>query len=203
MSDSKGKNLASGKKVLYSRWYNMMRRCYSPKNSSYKDYGGRGIEVCKRWQDYDNFYNDLIVDFVKHVKEYGKENTSIDRIDNNGNYEPGNVRWATRKEQARNKRSNIIMPTGEILTDYCNKRGINPHSIVTRLHTGMNLQEAVDTPIKPFKLMTIPSTGERLIDYCKNNGLTLSTIYSRIKKGMSIEEAITTPIDKRFSHKKS
>lgn len=79
----------------YSSWHNMMKRCYNVKNPSYFYYGSRGIKVCKRWQKFENFFVDM-----------GKrpENMSIDRINNDGNYEPKNCRWATHSEQQKNKR---------------------------------------------------------------------------------------------------
>lgn len=79
----------------YQVWVNMIQRCTNPKNNRYKHYGGRGITVCERWRKFENFYTDM-----------GKRpnGLSIDRINNNGSYEPKNCRWATSSEQQLNKR---------------------------------------------------------------------------------------------------
>jgi hypothetical protein len=80
----------------YRAWCHMWSRCTNPNVERYPNYGGRGIRVCKRWKRFENFYAD--------VGPRPSERYSIDRIENDGNYEPGNVRWATRSEQRRNRR---------------------------------------------------------------------------------------------------
>ena len=79
----------------YRVWWAMKQRCENPRGQRYPDWGGRGISVCKRWQDFANFFADM-----------GKRpgGLTLDRIDNDGNYEPGNCRWTTPAEQMRNRR---------------------------------------------------------------------------------------------------
>lgn len=81
---------------LYQAYQGMLRRCYRPSHHKYPSYGGRGITVCQRWRD----------DFWAFVADVGErpEGCSLDRVDNDGTYEPGNVRWATDVEQANNRR---------------------------------------------------------------------------------------------------
>lgn len=89
---------------FYKIWVGMRQRCYNEKDTGYKYYGGRGITVCDRWNKFENFYDDMYESYLKHVKEHGEENTSIDRIDNNGNYEPSNCRWTNQTKQLINQR---------------------------------------------------------------------------------------------------
>jgi hypothetical protein len=106
------------KKTRFWRlWSNMRQRCQKPYHISYKDYGGRGISVCNRWDKFENFRDDMYESYLKHCEEFGVNNTSIDRINNNNDYEPLNCVWATCLEQGSNKRNNVnfkaISPKGE------------------------------------------------------------------------------------------
>jgi len=90
------------KHTIYKAWIAMKQRCNNPKNKSYKDYGGRGIKVCDRWlESFDNFRDDMFPTW--------QESLTLDRVNNDGNYEPGNVKWSTWKEQGNNRRSKTCM----------------------------------------------------------------------------------------------
>lgn len=130
---------------LYNTWICMRNRCNYDRDKEYKDYGGRGIKVCKEWDEsFDNF--------CAWAMENGyKEGLSIDRIDVNGNYEPSNCKWATRYEQDRNKRNNVMLTyNGETrcLTDWAEYLGINKRTLENRVKTlGWSAEKALSTPV--------------------------------------------------------
>lgn len=88
----------------YKVWQGMRQRCENENDKSFKNYGGRGIAVCPRWQSFANFFADM--------GERPSDSHSLDRIDVNGDYEAGNCRWATMAQQARNKRTNLVVRVG-------------------------------------------------------------------------------------------
>jgi hypothetical protein len=85
----------------HDTWLEIRRRCADPKRENYQTHGARGIKVCDRWKTFENFFSDMGF--------RPSDRHSIDRINNNGNYEPSNCRWATSVEQGLNKRNNLIV----------------------------------------------------------------------------------------------
>lgn len=115
---------------LYNSWVGMKNRCDSPKNNHYKDYGGRGISVCKEWYDW--------LTFKEWALNNGwKDGLTIDRVDVNGNYEPSNCRWVTMDVQANNKRNNkMITYQGKTqsLADWCRELNLEYFKIKARFN---------------------------------------------------------------------
>ena len=118
----------------YRIWEHMISRCSNPKNTHFHNYGGRGIEVCDRWIDsFENFYEDM-----------GLSNgLTIDRIDVNGNYEPGNCRWIPKSAQARNRRDTLYVSIGgkrQLLLDWAKELGLNYGVLKYRLGLAARLR---------------------------------------------------------------
>lgn len=115
----------------------MKQRCSNPRDNDFAIYGGRGIKVCERWQSFENFLADM-----------GEmaPGMSIDRIDSDGDYEPGNCRWATNVEQQNNRRNNrIVLVNGESMTVSMAARsaGLKPKLVLRRLHSGKSIEQAL------------------------------------------------------------
>ena len=103
---------------LYQNWRSMKARCTLPSQKSYPRYGGRGITVCREWMNsFENYYN-----YVSNLPHFGEKGYTLDRIDNDGNYEPGNVRWSTKKEQANNRHTKNRWTSTRNKEDCCNLR---------------------------------------------------------------------------------
>lgn len=132
----------SGTKV-YRTWKSIRGRCYNKNNSEYFRYGARGIKVCKRWGIFENFYKDM--------GDPPTPDHSIDRIDNNGNYEPSNCRWATPKDQSSNRRSSVFLTyKGETKTvcEWSKLLNILDLTLYSRVKRGWTDEEVLSTPVR-------------------------------------------------------
>ncbi len=146
------KNRATDRRITHDRhaspeyksWVNMHQRCDNPKHRDYHRYGGRGIRVCEAWRDFAKFYADM------GQRMHGT--ISLDRIDNDGQYEHANCRWATRKQQQRNMRSNRVITFNGLtmtLAAWAEKIGITDDSLGRRLKKHWSIERALTTPFVP------------------------------------------------------
>lgn len=147
------KHLQSGTKLYYI-WVEMRQRCSNENSNRFKLYGARGISVCEEWEDFEKFYK------WSHNNGY-EEGLSIDRIDNDGNYDPSNCRWVNQKEQCNNKRTNkYITYRGKTqsLMKWSKELGLNYYTLRSRARNNWTVEE----------MFTIPMEGR---SYDRNNML--------------------------------
>lgn len=135
-----------GQSRTYSSWHNVIGRCTNPKHTAYKDYGGRGIIVCRKWKkSFENFLSDM---------GEAPIGCSIDRIDNNKGYCPTNCRWATGIEQQRNKRNNHLETYDgmtQCVTAWAEEFGLCPQRVVQRLSDNWPIERALTTPVRKWR----------------------------------------------------
>ncbi len=131
---------------VYSIWGGMIKRCSNSGHRWYKNYGGRGIAVCARWRKFENF--------LKDMGEPPTDEHQIDRVDNDGHYEPKNCRWVTRSQNGRNKRNNRLITMEkrtQCITAWSQEVGISVQTIVRRIKSGWSIEAALSTPVRGKK----------------------------------------------------
>ena len=130
---SKTHGLSHGK--IYNVWRGIKQRCFYPNHKDYKNYGGRGVTMYPAWiNDFQSFY-----DYVSKLPRFGEKGYSLDRINNDGNYEPDNLRWATSKEQSRNTSRNVFVEYEQqklTLADASAASGVNIETLRNRVQRG-------------------------------------------------------------------
>ena len=132
------------KDPTYTVWKSMIQRCMNPNQKSYQHYGGRGITVCERWKNFENFLADM--------GERPMDNLSLDRIDNSLGYFKENCRWATRKEQDRNKRNSVLITWNGItknLVDWVKEWNINCNTFRYHLSKNKSMQWIYENKVEP------------------------------------------------------
>lgn len=199
------------KDAEYNIWCKMRQRCNNPKDAAYRHYGGRGIKVCDRWWDsYENFLEDM-------GRRPSKKH-SIDRIDNDGNYEPENCQWATHEKQMQNQRKSVRLTLNGVtrcISEWARELGIRPGTLQLRKKLGWDDVEILTTPpntrtrqsykrrsralraSKHARLLTHEGVTRCLREWSEVTGIKDSTLHARLKSGWSVEKTLTTPLRKR------
>lgn len=178
----------------YRTWCMMKQRCCDIQNKKHQHYGGRGIKVCDRWlESFENFLADV------GPRPAG---SSLDRIDNNGDYCPENCRWATAKQQARNtSRNRLITWNGvtKALAEWAEEVGIPYGSLKTRIcKLGWPVERALTEPViagARAKECTFKGKSQTLKEWARETGIPYGSLKARIRKyGWPIERALTEPV---------
>ena len=175
---------------LYNAYFSMRARCQSPRNPAYDRYGGRGITVAAEWNTAKAFCDWAIT----HGYAPG---LTIERIDNSKGYSPSNCCWATRKQQARNRRSNrtvVIEDTRKTLAELAEGSGIKPGTLRRRIEAGETEPSRVfaQRAIRHApRIITVNGVGKTLLEWAASAGVHYTTICRRIAEGWSLEDAFT------------
>jgi len=178
---------------LYSVWADMKDRRNNKNSPAYHNYGGRGISVCNEWKkSFEAFYNFALNNGFKIGIE-------IDRIDNDGNYEPSNVRFTTRKQNTRNRRNNTIITINGIsktLIEWAEKSGIGRATIGWRYKNGISDKDLLK-PVGSFngKYITVDGITKRLCEWAREIGIKPDTLAKRYESGHR-DDKLLKPLNK-------
>lgn len=180
----------------YRIWQLMRDRCKNPKNPNYKNYGGRGITVCRRWSGANGFPS-FFADMGEILEPF-----TIERIDNDKGYSPNNCKLATKEEQANNTRQNIHFTHNgktKTLAQWVKSDGVVSYgATLRRLSLGWTFEDALITPprvkYKNHVYVTRNGQTKNLSEWCRSDGrTTYDTFLKRLESGYSFEKALTTP----------
>lgn len=134
------------KHPIHQIWISIIQRCANPKDRSYANYGGRGIAICDEWRhNFKTFH-----DYVSQLSHCGEEGYTLDRINNSLGYSPGNLRFATRVEQNRNQRKNVMITHNgktQCLAAWATELDVSRATLNARLRRGWSIERALTTPI--------------------------------------------------------
>lgn len=182
--------------LTYNSWRAMVGRCTNQTDKSYSFYGGRGISVCDQWISFDAFLQDM--------GERPGRKFELDRIDNSKGYEPGNVRWATHRQNGRNTRANraISTPLGEmLLCEAVEASGLSLSVITGRLRRGWPTEKLFDKPRRLDKqnvrMLNTPDGQMRMADACRRYGIPVSTVSTRLAAGWPEDRLFEKPRGKK------
>jgi hypothetical protein len=170
---------------VYRQYQGVLQRCYNPNNSRYARYGGRGITVCEQWRNsFEQFYKDM---------GDSPEGTTLDRIDNDGNYEPSNCRWATPQEQSNNTHTNVLIEhDGKTMTiaDWARHLGLPYHWIKYRHSKGYKPPELFSSTNHRGEnsVHRVNYNGKEVTmkELSKLTGIKLQTLYARLYAGKKL-----------------
>jgi hypothetical protein len=187
-----GESQATGDSTEYRIWHTMKERCLNPNATGYATmYGGRGITICPEWRD-------SFEQFLADMGRWPSPGHSLDRIDNERGYEPGNVRWSTRSEQARNRRSNRLLTfNGETrcVAEWADVVGLTTTCILGRIKLGWPVERILTTPEGANRrTLTLGDETLGIAEWSRRTGIHRGVIHQRIRMGWSVERTLTAPV---------
>jgi hypothetical protein len=172
----------------YKSWSGAKTRCFNPKNPAWNHYGGRGITMCGEWRE----------SFEAFLRDMGPcpPGYSIDRVNNDGDYESGNCRWAPDSQQANNKRANhFIEHAGRRMTisEWDRELGFPKGTLKQRLSRGWPIDRALTEPLREDQLYIWNDQALTLMDWSRRLGIQHQTLRKRLELGWPLEKALATP----------
>lgn len=176
----------------YPVYIAMVMRCENPKDKGYKNYGGRGISVCPRWREsFDNFFADM--------GARPSDKHTLDREDNDGNYEPSNCRWVTMTVQARNTRRNKYFEYKgykATITELCEIFGKNSELVCGRIYNnGWSIEDAMEKPVLENSVYEYKGKTQGVFAWAREYGLETYILRHRMQQlGWDFEKALLTPV---------
>lgn len=136
---------------FHNIWIGIKNRCLNPNVKAYSQYGGKGIKICDEWLDFIGFKNDMYDLYLEHCKEYGEKDTSLDRIDNEGDYCKSNCKWSTCKEQSLNRSNNVkLLIGGKYISanEVVQRYNLTHSALYHRLNRGWSIERIISTPMR-------------------------------------------------------
>lgn len=173
----------------YRTWRGMLNRCHNTREPGFANYGGRGIVVCHRWRD--SFKN-----FLADMGRKPSTRHSIDRIDNDGNYEPDNCRWATAKEQSRNQSTNRFLTYGGEtmpVAAWAERVGVKASTISRRLALGWTVDRTLTSGTGPTagRIITFRGQGLTIAEWSRRTGISENALRERLARRWPLDVALT------------
>lgn len=185
------------KNRFYCRWHSMKNRCINKKMPSWKYYGGRGITVCKRWLKFENFRDDMYEDYLTLSNKIGEKNTSLERINVDGNYSPSNCKWIPIKNQHFNKTNStflVFRGKKQTVAEWSREKNINVTTILQRISSGWSVKKILTTPVRNNnRIINIGGIKMNIKQWAKKRRVRPGLICARIHRGVDPVVAVLLP----------
>ena len=194
-------------KAEYRAWRNMRQRCLNPRIPNYHRYGGRGIKICKEWDNFETFLEDM------GLKP--SPDRSIERRNNDGDYEPGNCYWAIREDQDNNKERSVKVTyngTTKTLTQWARQLGLDYEVVRTRWRYGWEPKDIFESPKNKYHKPRKHETRSRLLTYrgetltitewSRKTGIPYEVVRARVRYGWNVDRIFSQPVEKRNKNKR-